>query len=252
MTAPYTHVTVIAPLGRGGIDGAHRAARVLAERLRQPRWREIEGEVLAHCGMVHMARFQLIDRLTPEMGAGKYDRMSSKYLLFAAEIDGRSDDFYDHLYRFDRRNRIVDPGDGGFVRRIWGNCRGFPRQTGEVFFRRFMERFEVRASIKYAGVDASAREILEALLVQALWRAFPRTEGSPMAFDEAWRSLRGVLATLPLVQTEHLVALLDLLNDGPLGSGLDQLAFHEAIVEIEQLVNAAASEGSAPVKMRYG
>lgn len=102
------------------------------------------------CPMVHMARLQILDQLTPPMGDMSGAHIKTKYLLFAVDLDGSVDDFLDCLYR----------QHAGFVHDVWGRCIGYPDYHGAVFFRRYIARCMFNNPLGYAGFPLSVQETL--------------------------------------------------------------------------------------------
>lgn len=105
------------------------------------------------CPMVHFARFQILDDLTPPMGDISLKSLKTKYLLFVADIDGQVDDFLDCLYR----------ENADFVQAVWGRCLGYPDYRGAVFFRRYFRACSFEGALAYASFPASVAETLAAL-----------------------------------------------------------------------------------------
>ncbi|MBL4789298.1 MAG: hypothetical protein JKY60_09710 [Kordiimonadaceae bacterium] len=105
------------------------------------------------CPMVHTARLQILDQLTPPMGDVSGAGLKTKYLLFAVNIDGCIDDFLDCLYR----------ADANFVLAVWGRCLGYPTYRGAVFFRRYISRCLFKKPLGYDAFPASVEDTLRVL-----------------------------------------------------------------------------------------
>lgn len=132
-----------------------------------------------HCPMVHMARLQIIDSLTPPMGDTSGQNLKTKYLLLAADIDGRVDDFLDCLYRV----------DADFVHAVWGRCIGYPSYEGAVFFRRYITRCEFKNPLGYAGFATSVEGNIRAVTRKNALADWVRCHQglSDAELQQAWR-----------------------------------------------------------------
>ena len=205
MSCNHSHIAVLSPIRDAQPFTSEQTESLLSE-FDQARWRSIERHFLRFVPTLHMCRFQIIHHLVPGMGHETLaDRLQSRYLLFIAEVDGREDDFYDHLFH-QLPNRVVDPMHGApapapagvLVRDIWKHCAGYPAIDAAYLFRRFMHRYEVPASVEYAGVDACLPEILQALCVKELTAALIALDSLP--------SSPGSLDSFP--QYLHLITLI--------------------------------------------
>ena len=140
---------------------------------------EQDNSPFSDCPMVHMARLQILDQLTPPMGDTTGARLKTQYLLFVVDLDGRSDDFLDCLYRTNRK----------FVHEVWGRCLGYPAYEGAVFFRRYIARCMFTNPLGYAGFPTSVQETLRALTrKQALSDWVTSHQGlSDAEIQQAWQ-----------------------------------------------------------------
>lgn len=144
---------------------------------------EQENSPFSKCPMVHMARVQIIDQLTPPMGEVADTSLQTRYLLFIVDMDGSVDDFLDCLYR-------IAPT---FVQAVWGKCVGYPAYDGAVFFRRYIHRCMFTKPLGYAGFGEDLDEILEALTrkqMLAEWVAAHQHLDAP-ELQDAWHKARG-------------------------------------------------------------
>ncbi len=140
---------------------------------------EQDNSPFRECPMVHMARLQVIDQLTPPMGDTSGAGLKTKYLLLAANVDGPIDDFLDCLYRV----------NSSFVHDVWGRCLGYPSYEGAVFFRRYIRRCSFDNPLGYAGFSLSVEETLRALSrKQTLAKWMAAHQGmSDAELQKAWR-----------------------------------------------------------------
>lgn len=138
-------------------------------------WFQIRKKHLEELSMLHMARFQIIEHLVPAMGdEDKADELLTKFLMFIAEADGQSYDFFDHMYREESQSvQIGTPESsnaGTFVRSIWDHCVGYPPLAEDSIhrFRQYMQRHEIKTMLYYPAVTETRDEILRALCVKQL------------------------------------------------------------------------------------
>ena len=152
-----------------------------------------------------MARLQIIDDVLPEMGARPGDSLKSKYLLFVADINGEIDDFLDALYNGPQSPFSWVAGDedskchSEFVHQIWGRCIDYPKETGSVFFRRFMHRCRLKVSLPYSANTHSVDDIILAKHRQAEFTDFViHTQGmSADALYSKWKDFKKLHAPGP-------------------------------------------------------
>lgn len=174
----HSFLTAFSPIDHRPDDPDGRAEtirRTLAEH-------EQGNSPFQDCPMVHMARLQIFDHLTPAMGDMSGKDLKSRYVMFVVDLDGQVDDFLDHFYR-------VHPD---FIRNVWGQCLAYPDYEGAVFFRRFINRCMFHKPLAYAGFPASVEEILRALTQKqnlANW-ARKHQGKTDAALQKAWRKDR--------------------------------------------------------------
>lgn len=131
-----------------------------------------EKQVLGNCPMLHMARFQILDNLIPEMGQRPPDSLHTRYLLFVAEIDGSVDDFFDAIYNgpqypFDwEQQSVSSKRHAEFVNNVWGQCIGYPAASDNVFFRQYMHRCRIKVQLPFAAYTYSVAEVESARRIQ--------------------------------------------------------------------------------------
>ncbi len=145
----HSFLTVISPIEHRRNDPDGREATIRKTLLAH----EQDTSPFADCPMVHMARIQIIEQAVPPMGDVSGAALKTKYLLLAADIDGRVDDFLDCLYR----------RDADFVHNVWGQCIGYPDYQGAVFFRRYVAACSFDNPLGYAGFPLSVGETLLAV-----------------------------------------------------------------------------------------
>lgn len=131
------------------------------------------------CPMVHMARFQILDQLTPPMGDMSGKNLKTKYLMFVADIDGSVDDFLDCLFRV----------GSDFVAKTWGRCLGYPDYHGAVFLRRYIASCSFHKPLAYAGFPTSVQDNLRALTRKQALASWVRDHEGKSAAERqaAWR-----------------------------------------------------------------
>ncbi|WP_286829129.1 MULTISPECIES: hypothetical protein [Kordiimonas] len=142
----HSFLTAFSPIEHRRNDPDGREATIRKTLLSH----EQDDSPFADCPMVHMARVQILDQLVPPMGDVSGSGLKTKYLIFAADIDGRIDDFLDALYR----------RDTDFVHNVWGQCIGYPDFRGAVFFRRYIDACSFHNPLGYAGFPLSVGETL--------------------------------------------------------------------------------------------
>lgn len=171
----HSFLTALSPIEHRHDDPEERILNI-RETLRA---HEQDESPFRDCPMVHMARLQIIDNLPPPEGDTSGVTLKSKYLLFVADIDGRTDDFLDHLYRVNAK----------FVHDVWGRCRAYPEYAGAVFFRRFIDRCRFDNPLGYAGFPSSVTEILHAVARKEMLSEWVRKHQSLSEKDlqKAWR-----------------------------------------------------------------
>lgn len=176
-------LNILAPIiTQEGDPYSHLSA--LRSLITRPSWTTIEQDNFKILPMLHMARFQIIQHLTPAMGdVNNTRKLRFDYLLFIAEIDGTAEDFYDYLYRQELQPQIgsPEPEDAGkFVRRIWSHCAGYPAVNHDqiYLFRQFMKRYEFKSMIDYRAVKDSRDKILRALCIKEFSAAWMQTQQS--------------------------------------------------------------------------
>ncbi|WP_417461271.1 hypothetical protein [Kordiimonas sp.] len=145
----HSFLTALSPIEFRHNDPEDREANIL-EAISE---HEQDNSPFKACPMVHMARLQILDQLTPPMGDTSGARLKTKYLLFVVDLDGGTDDLLDCLYR-------TAPG---FVHAVWGRCLGYPAYKGSVFFRRYIARCMFSNPLGYAGFPLSVQETLQKL-----------------------------------------------------------------------------------------
>lgn len=174
MTA-HSFLTAFSPIEYRQDDPEDRVAKLKQSLLDH----EQDNSPFRDCPMVHMARLQVLDQLTPPMGDTSGACLKTKYLLFAADFDGSTDDFLDCLYR-------VNPN---FVHEVWGRCLGYPSYEGAVFFRRYISRCSFDKPLGYAGFPLSVEGTLRVLSQkQALAAWISEHQGmSDVELKKAWQ-----------------------------------------------------------------
>ena len=146
---PHSYLTALSPIEYRHDDPDGRQGEIRQTLLSH----EQENSPFQDCPMVHMARLQIIDRVTPPMGDMSGKRLKTKYLLFVADIDGQIDDFLDCLYRV----------NADFVHAVWGRCLSYPDYHGAVFFRRYISLCQFKGALGYAGFPTTVGDNLRAL-----------------------------------------------------------------------------------------
>lgn len=171
-------VLILAPIIAESPDD-HTHLDALKLLLYGENWYDIRKKHLEELSMLHMARFQIIEHLVPAMGdEDMADELLTKFVLFVAEIDGRSDAFFDQLYREDPQSTQIGTPEphnaGSFVRKIWGHCVGFPNvEKMSIYrFRQYMQQHEIKTMLYYPAIPNSRDEILRALCVKQLTAAW--------------------------------------------------------------------------------
>jgi hypothetical protein len=191
MTA-HSFLTVLSPIEWRANDPENKI-KVIRDTLQS---HEQENSPFRNCPMVHMARVQIIDQLTPTMGDRSETNLKTKYLLFVADIDGSTDDFLDCLYR----------ENANFVQNVWGRCAGYPDYSGAVFFRRFIHRCMFSGELGYAGFPASAEDTITALTQKKMLATWVRQHQglSNEELQRAWQRDREKLANPDVVRPGSL------------------------------------------------
>ena len=217
-------VIVLAPI-RAADQNDHAHVEALREMFERPNWREIEDVHFSGLYLLHMARFQIIEHMTPAMGDDERrpDELLNKYLLFVAEIDGQAVHLYDHLYREEQFPLEVgspeNPQAGAFVRSIWDHCVGYPADDHIYLFRRFMQRYEIGNLLYYTGVPNTRNQILVALIHKELTAAWMLKQQDPALNAAAQDILLGTYFTaadtIRNLGPEKLLQLKDFMFDEP-------------------------------------
>jgi hypothetical protein len=176
-------LTILAPIDHRSDDPDGRI-RAIRQALAAP-----GIDAFRRCPMVHTARFHVLDKVGVPEGAAPSSGLTSAYLLFVAEIDGDEDDFVDCLYRTGRE----------FVEHTFGQCLGYPRHAGAVFFRRFVRTHAVRGGLWYTAFPHSVATIRRAMQrAQRLLQWVESGHGAPgPALRDAWNRLRLELRRTP-------------------------------------------------------
>jgi hypothetical protein len=195
------YLTAVVPIDyvRGGPQGKLRELEdVLSNMLTsQPfegpdQRREVPFAVMP---MVHMVRFLIMDELPVQMGNEKSGSLSSKYLVFIAELDGDRDTFLKAFYR----------GRHDVVRDIFKNCVGFPEDCLEHQFVRYIKRYEIPSTLAFSAYpDLAQPQIRNMLDVQRNLTKFiaANQTRSPQDLFNAWQEFIDDLDSLDLTPRE--------------------------------------------------
>ncbi len=132
------------------------------------------------------------------MGGVPVDSLKSAYLMIFADIDGDVDDFLDALYNGPQSPFSWEKGDedsnnhAEFVRNLWGQCIGYPQETGSVFFRQYIHRCRIKGTLPYAAYDHSVDDVKQAKHTQEEFAAFvTRTQQlDANALHAAWKEFK--------------------------------------------------------------
>lgn len=193
----HTNLTTLSPIEHRPNDPDGRVERI-KEFLSLQTLGGHDNQLMRNCPMVHMARIQVIDNILPSMGANQPDSLKSSYLLMVAEIDGEVDDYLDALYNgpshpFSWTDWDLDGAQhSDYVHRIWGQCIGYPQQTGAVFFRNYIHRCRIKVMMPYAAYTHTVSEIQKFESRQARFAEFVASNQRLGQEDlyAAWKSFR--------------------------------------------------------------
>ena len=197
----HTNLTTLSPIEQEPDDPGRRV-ELIREFLSLQSLSGHDNQLLRQCPMVHMARIQVIDNILPAMGASNPDSLKNSYLLMVAEIDGEVDDFLDALYNGPQQVFSWDDWDrvgtqhSDYVHHLWGQCIGYPQQTGAVFFRNYMHRCRIKVMLPYAAYQHTVSEIRELEFRQSSFADFV-AEHQRLGQDDlytAWKTYRKKLA----------------------------------------------------------
>ena len=176
----HTSLVILSPIEHRHDDpeGRLRTVASTLETEARKAEREPQEQILRKCPMLHMARFEIIDNLIPEIGQRPPDSLKTKYLLFVAEVDGSIDDFFDAIYNgpqfpFDwAEQKKSSEAHAEFVNNIWGQCIGYPEASDNVFFRQYMHRCRIKVQLPFAAYTHTVAEIKHARDNQVKFAAF--------------------------------------------------------------------------------
>ena len=159
-------LTTLCPL-RSDLSHQPSTAGLLREQLgKLPR---DEASPFAQVPSLYMCRLFVLDDVCLQGHRGSDDRLSSKYLVFACDLQSSAkrnlDVFFEELWAH-AQSAVWD---------IWQHCLGFEHVTNATEFARYLRQCQVRSALCFEGIDDSPlAEQLKALYVKQELALFAR------------------------------------------------------------------------------
>jgi hypothetical protein len=175
-------LTALFPI-RGGEENHYEQLRLYLRGLDS----DPLGSPLSRVGIVHMARFAIIDNLIYQGLPAKRDRLKSRYLLFMCDFDGAS---------LDPLVGAMSSQMGDVVDAIWQHCVAYPGRTKRDLLIAYFERCQLTTTLFFCDQPkAELSRILRGLMAKREFAKFvednqrlPRT-GLKQRFEAMWKDL---------------------------------------------------------------
>jgi hypothetical protein len=149
--------------------------------------KDSHGSPLSKVGIVHMARFAIIDNLIYQGLPAKRDRLKSRYLLFMCDFDGTG---------LDPLIGAMASQMGDVMDEVWEHCLAYPGRAKRDLLIAYFERCQLTTTLFFADQPTTeVSKILRGLMAKREFAKFvednqrqPRA-GLKQRFETMWQQL---------------------------------------------------------------